>query len=401
LNWRVPLVDLAYGEAEERAVLDVLRHRWLTMGQVTQRFEEEFAARLGVKHAFAVSSATAALHLACRALGVGNGDEVILPALTFVATASAVLYTGADVRFADILGEQDLDISPMEIEKQITPRTRAISVVHYGGYPCRMPAILEIASRRNLAVIEDAAHAPGAALNGRALGTWGDVGCFSFFSNKNLATGEGGMLVTNRDDIAARVRLLRSHGMTTLTWDRHQGHASTYDVTDLGYNYRIDEIRSALGLAQLQKLSAHNARRKAITECYWRVFAQTGLGLPFRDAPGESAYHLFPIVLPAGVARQAFIDHMRTEGIQTSIHYPPIHRFSYYAARYPGVSLPITEVVADHEVTLPLYPTMRDEQVEEVVSAVYRSLEYGASRARRQAAEPGRVIKLEHETLTG
>jgi dTDP-4-amino-4,6-dideoxygalactose transaminase len=375
LNWRVPLADLDYDETEERAVLEVLRRRWLTMGEVTQRFEEEFAAFTGVKHALAVSNATAALHLACLALGIGSGNEVIVPALTFVATANAVLYTGAEVRFADILGEHDLNISPTEIEKQITPQTRAISVVHYGGYPCQMQAIVELAARYNLAVIEDAAHAPGASLNGRALGAWGDVGCFSFFSNKNLATGEGGMVVTNRDDIAERVRLLRSHGMTTLTWDRHQGHAYTYDVTDLGYNYRIDEIRSALGLAQLRKLRDHNVRRKAITERYWRALDKTELGLPFRDAAGESAYHLFPILLPGGVARQKFIDYMRVEGIQTSIHYPPVHQFSYYTMHCRGVSLPITEAVANRQVTLPLYPTMRDEQVDRVVSAVCRALD--------------------------
>ncbi|MFQ5615651.1 MAG: DegT/DnrJ/EryC1/StrS family aminotransferase, partial [Anaerolineales bacterium] len=186
MEWRVPLADLNYGPKEEAAVLQVIRSRWLTMGAITQKFEAAFADFVGVKHALAVSNATVALHLACAALGIGPGDEVIVPSLSFVATSNAVLYTGAQVRFADIQGPHDLTISPASIEKQITTRTKAVMVMHYGGYPCQMPAIMEIAQRRQLAVIEDAAHAPGASLNRRSLGKWGDVSCFSFFSNKNL-----------------------------------------------------------------------------------------------------------------------------------------------------------------------------------------------------------------------
>jgi len=375
MNWRVPLSDLDYGEEEERAVLEVLRGRWLTMGSVTQAFEKQFAQTIGVKHALAVSNATVALHLACLALDVGPGDEVILPALTFVASANAVLYTGAQIRFTDILGPQDLNIAPVAIEKAITPRSKAIMVVHYGGYPCQMDSIQEIATRYGLAVIEDAAHAPGASLNGKALGAWGDVGCFSFFSNKNMATGEGGMLVTNRDEVAKRVQLLRSHGMTTLTWERHKGHAYSYDIVDLGYNYRIDEIRSALGLVQLGKLADNNARRGAITASYRQSLVDTKLELPFYNPVGKPAYHLFPILLPPSVDRRVFMDYMRAAGVQTSIHYPPIHRFSYYRARYPDVHLLNTEAVARREVTLPLYPSMDIEMVEWVVSSVKSALE--------------------------
>ncbi|MBI5648854.1 MAG: DegT/DnrJ/EryC1/StrS family aminotransferase [Chloroflexi bacterium] len=374
MNWRVPLADLNYALDEEQAIRDVLWSRWLTMGAITQRFEHEFAAFLGVKHALAVSNATVALHLALLALDIGPGDEVIAPALTFVATTNAVLYTGAEVRFADICGAHDLNIAPAEIEKQITPRTRAIIVVHYGGYPCQMECIAEIASRHKLAIIEDAAHAPDASLDGTVLGTWGVAGCFSFFGNKNLSTGEGGMLITNRDDIADRVRLLRSHGMTTLTWDRHQGHASTYDVTDLGYNYRIDELRSALGRAQLGKLRAGNMRRQAITEKYWERLSDTALEFPFRNALGISAHHLFPILLPEGCDRARFMDALRAEEIQTSIHYPPIHLFTYYRNRYPAVLLPITEALAARQVTLPLYPTMSDAQIELVIAATRNAL---------------------------
>jgi dTDP-4-amino-4,6-dideoxygalactose transaminase len=375
MDWRVPLADLDYGEEEEKAVLDVLRSRWLTMGAVTQTFEQAFAEHSGARHAIAVSNGTVALHLACMALGIGSGDEVIVPSLTFVATANAVLYTGAEVRFADIISPDDLTISPEAILSQITPRTKAIIVMHYGGYPSRLPEIMEIAVQHHLAVIEDAAHAPGGTLQAKPLGTWGDVGCFSFFSNKNLSTGEGGMVVTNRDDLATRVRLLRSHGMTTLTWDRHHGHAYSYDVVDLGYNYRLDEIRSALGLAQLRKLAVNNARRRSITLAYRQAFKHTGLGIPFFREDGQPAYHIFPVVLPESVDRTHFIDQMRSQGIQTSIHYPPVHQFGYYRVRYPGLSLPFTEQVGKREVTLPLYPGMDDLAVTLVVKAVINSLE--------------------------
>jgi len=371
MEWQVPLSDLDYGVEEEEAALDVIRRRWLTMGAITQEFEQAFARLTGAKHALAVSNATLALHLANLALGIGPGDEVIVPSLTFVATANSVLYTGAEVRFAEINGPGDLNISPEDVQKQITPKTKAIQVVHIGGYACNMPAILDIARRHNLVVIEDCAHAPGAYLNGQHLGTWGDVGCFSFFSNKNLSTGEGGMVITNRDDVAEKVRLLRSHGMTSLTWDRHKGHAYTYDVVELGFNYRIDEIRSALGLAQIKKLPAGNARRKLITEHYWQELQHIpGVDLPFCDSAAQSSHHIFPMLLPEGTARIPIIDKLRAQGVQTSIHYPPIHKFTYYQQRYPGLSLPVTEAVAAREITLPLYPGMTDEQVEIVTHAV-------------------------------
>ncbi len=380
---RVPLADLDYGEEESQAVLDVLNKRWLTMGTVTQEFESQFAKMAGVKHALAVSNGTAALHLACLILGIGPGDEVILPSLTFVATANAVLYTGAEARFADIIGQEELNISPESIEKQITARTKALILMHYGGYPCRMREILEIAARYNLAVIEDAAHAPGARLEGRALGTWGDVGCFSFFSNKNLVTGEGGMLVTQRDDLAERARLLRSHGMTSLTWERHKGHASNYDVVDLGYNYRIDEMRSALGLVQLSKLDKNNMRRKTITQTYWGALRGSQLGLPFRDLAEKSSNsgsnHIFPVLLPEGMARKAFMDNLRAAGIQTSIHYPPIHQFSFHRQLASGVTLPQTERAAEREVTLPLFSSMSESQVDLVLRAVKVALEHTRS----------------------
>ncbi len=374
MELRVPLTDLDYGPEEEQAVVKVLKSRWVTMGEVTQQFEARFADFLEVKHAIAVSNCTVALHLACVALGISPGDEVILPSLTFVASSNAVLYTGAGVRFADILGPKEMSISPKNLKAQITPRTKAVLVVHYGGYACRMGEIQEIANQHNLAIIEDAAHAPGVQLEGKSLGAWGDVGCFSFFSNKNLATGEGGMVVTNNDDIAEKIRLIRSHGMTSFTLDRYLGKGYSYDVVDLGFNYRIDEIRSALGIVQLEKLPAKDARRKQITERYWEAFEDWELELPFQDAQCESSYHIFPILLPESMNRKSFMDHLRTAGIQTSIHYPPIHKFTYYQNLFPGLELPQTEAATRREVTLPLFSHMTDEQVELVIETTREAL---------------------------
>lgn len=373
MNWRVPLADIDFDQEEEVAVATVLRSRWLSMGSVTRQFEQEFAALTGSKHAIAVTNATAALHLACLALGLGPGDEVILPSLTFVATANAVRYSGAVPAFADIESLDWLNISPSAIEACINERTRAILVVHYAGFACDMPAILEIAERHQLKVIEDSAHAIGSELNGRMLGTWGEIGCYSFFSNKNMTTGEGGMLVTDDDALAERLRILRSHGMTSLSWDRHQGHASSYDVVALGFNYRIDEIRSALGRVQLKKLPLNNGRRQRLTTLYREMLAEWApdLHVPFCEPRGASCYHIMPVLLPLGVDRCDFMEGMKARGVQTSIHYPPVHQFHIYKQNEltNECALTVTEEAAAREVTLPLYPTMQEDQVEWVVRA--------------------------------
>ncbi len=378
MDWRVPLADIDFGAEEEEAVRDVIRSRWLSMGEVTQGFERDFASFIGAKHALAVTNATAALHLACLAAGVGAGDEVIVPSLTFVATANAVRYTGATPVFADVESLDWLNISPVSIESRITERTRAILLVHYAGFACDMPAIMDIARRHNLTVLEDSAHAIGSTLEGRALGTWGAVGCFSFFSNKNMTTGEGGMLTTDNDALAERLKILRSHGMTSLTWDRHKGHAYTYDVVDLGYNYRIDELRAALGRAQLKKLPANNARRAKLTALYRELLAELApeVHMPFAETSGESCHHILPALLPAGADRIRFMEALKARGVQTSIHYPPVHGFKIHHEDWKrrGQSLPITEQAAAREITLPLFPTMREEQVEIVAQAVREAL---------------------------
>lgn len=377
MNWRVPLADVKFGVEEQEAVRAVLESGWLTMGEVTARFEEEFKAYTGAKYAFAVSNATVALHMACLALGIGAGDEVIVPSLTFVATANAVRYTGATPVFADITSADDLTVSLSSLRQALSARTRAVMVMHYAGYPCAMEAICEWAGARGLPVIEDAAHAVGSFLNGKHLGTWGAAGCFSFFSNKNLSTGEGGMIVTDDDALAAQFKLLRSHGMTSLTWDRHQGHAWSYDVVTTGYNYRIDELRAALGRVQLARLESNNARRRELTALYRELLLELcpGVHLPFEGHPGVSAHHIMPVLLPEGADRIRFMEHMKENGIQTSIHYPPIHTFSAFkGAALGGGGLAITEEIAAREVTLPLYPAMTEEQARLVALTAARAL---------------------------
>jgi len=373
MEWRIPLADIDFDSEEEAAVLKVIKSRWLTMGAMTQAFEEEFAAYTGAGHAIAVANGTAALHLACMVIGLKDGDEVIVPSLTFVATANAIRYTGAIPVFADIESEQDLDISVRAIEQKITERTRAIMVMHYGGYACDMPAITKLAREKGLAIIEDAAHAIGSEIDGRKMGVWGEVGCFSFFSNKNMTTGEGGMVVTNNDAMADKLRILRSHGMTTMSWDRHKGHAWSYDVVELGYNYRIDEIRAALGRVQLSKLDRNNERRRILSALYREQLQELvpTIVVPFNETRGISACHLLPILLPAGSDRLRFMEYMKSHGIQTSIHYPPIHKFQAFAEVGLGAGdLPVTENVTGRQVTLPLYPTLKEEDVTVVVQAV-------------------------------
>jgi len=373
MEWKIPLSDIDLDDEEIEAVTKVLRSKWLSMGPVTQKFEKEFADYLGVKHAFGVSSGTAALHIALKALGIEEGDEVIVPSLTFVATANSVLYCGANPIFADIISLNNFNISPDDILEKITNKTKAITVVHYGGYPCDMDAIMEIAKAHNLKVIEDAAHAPGAEYKGKKCGTIGDVGCFSFFANKNLVTGEGGMIVTNDDALAEKIRMIRSHGMTTLTWDRHKGHAHSYDVVDMGFNYRINEIASAIGLIQLRRLDGNNEKRREIVEEYKKRLEKiSGISVPFKNYKEKPSYHILPILLAEDISRNEFIDKLKEKGIQTSIHYPPIHLFTYYRKKFgfeEGI-LPKTEYVGEHEVTLPLYPGMREENVEYIINHI-------------------------------
>jgi dTDP-4-amino-4,6-dideoxygalactose transaminase len=355
---------------------DVVDSGWWSMGPKVEEFEAAFAEFTGTKHAFAVANGTAALHLALLAAGCGPGDEVILPSLNFVAAANAIGHTGATPVFCDIVGPDDLNLDPADLEAAATANTKAVLLLHYGGYPCDVGAVRAFAEERGLIVLEDAAHAPGATWHGVPCGSLGLVGCFSFFSNKNLPVGEGGMIVTDDDDLAQSVRLLRSHGMTTLTWERHRGHAASYDVVERGFNYRLDEMRAAIGLHQLRRLPAENARRGELSERYReRLHGPSGIAIPFGAIDGNnvSAHHLAVALLPEG-RRDEIRAALADRRIQTSVHYPPIHLFSYYAELGARRALPRTEAIARRLVTLPLYGHMTDEQSDFVIEALLETV---------------------------
>lgn len=377
MDWKFPLSDIDLGKEEIEEVARVLKSKWLSMGPVTEQFESEFAGYIGAKHAFAVSNGTAALHIACRVLDIGPIDEVMVPTLTFVASANAILYVGATPVFVDITSHDNFNISPEDISAKISGRSKAIVVVHYGGYPCDMDAIMKIAKKHDLKVIEDAAHAPGAKYKDRNLGTIGDIGCFSFFPNKNMTTGEGGMIVTNNSSLADKIRIMRSHGMTTLTWDRHRGHAHSYDVVELGYNYRINELASALGLIQLKKLHNNNEIRMKLTDEYKKRLEDIPMmSIPFQFYEGKPSYHIFPALLSKGIARGIFMEKLKKRGIQTSIYYPVIHLFTKYRQMFgfkEGM-LPKSEFVGKHEVTFPLHPLMEKEDIKYIIYCIKEAL---------------------------
>ena len=375
--WKVPLFDLNYNDEEEKAVQAVLRTKWLTMGPKTNEFENAFSSYLSEDVvSCAVSSCTAALHISLLALEVGAGDEVIVPALTFVAAINVVRLVGATPVLADSSSLSDWNVSAETIAQKITPKTKVVIIVHFAGYPCDMDSIKALTNSAGLALIEDCAHAIGSTYKGRMCGSFGDFACFSFFSNKNLSTGEGGMIVTRDSALAEKARLLRSHGMTSLTIDRHLRKNISYDVIMPGLNYRIDELRSALGLVQLKKLNSMNANRADAAFSYRKQLAKyTNIIIPWSedDPRFQSCYHIFPVLLPEGTVRTKVIEHLAAEGIQTSIHYPAFAHFSAYRdvlKDEPKTSANISSRV----LTLPLYPTIAPSEITLVVEALWRAI---------------------------
>jgi dTDP-4-amino-4,6-dideoxygalactose transaminase len=370
-SWAVPLADVVIDDVDLAAVIETYRSGWLSMGPRTEAFEAAFARYTGARHAVAVANGTGALHIMCLAASLGEGDEVIVPALTFVATVNAVRYTGATPVFADIAGPLEPWLAPEACERAIGPRTRAILHVEYGGHPGEVRRLAELADSHGLLLLHDAAHSIGAKVGDRHVGTIGKAAAYSFFANKNLAVGEGGMVTTDDDDLARRLRLLRSHGMTTLTWDRHRGHASGYDVVALGFNYRMDEPRAALGTSRLVRLDAEIARRAELDAGYRAAFTDL-LACPLAATEGTArAHHLFTVLLPDGVDRAAVRSALAARGVQTSVHYPPVHRFSVHAV---DASLPVTEDYAERTLTLPLFAHLTATQQALVVDALQDAL---------------------------
>ncbi len=372
-DWRVPLTSIAIDEQDVQAVLACLDSGWLTMGPRTKAFEDALSAFVGTPHAVTVSSGTAALHLACLAAGIGAGDEVIVPAFTFVASATAARYVGAEPVLCDVRSPHDFNIDPEGVKRRITPRTRAVVAVHFCGYPADVLALRALCDEHGLVLIEDCAQAIGARLDdsGRQVGTVGELGAFSFFSKKQLCVGEGGMVSTAGEQLAERVRLFRSHAMTSSTWDRHRGHDPAYDVVDIGFNYRLDEPRAALGLSRLEWLAQSIESRRALVRAYRERLAEIpGVELPFTDEAVERSSHFaFPVLLADRETRDRFRETLKADGIQTT-WYPALHTFTEYRRYAPSDGLAQATEAADRHCALPLSSTMDEREVETVVEAV-------------------------------
>jgi dTDP-4-amino-4,6-dideoxygalactose transaminase len=349
------------GEEEKRALANVIDSNWITMGDRVRAFEVAFAAAHGATDAVAVSSCTAGLNLVVAAHGIGPGDEVLVPALSFVATANCVLHVGAMPVFVDIDDMTRPLMSLADAEVKCNARTRAVVLMHYAGFLSSRAAWRDFAGRHGLVLIEDAAHAVGA----EGVGEIGNSAVFSFYGNKNMTTAEGGMIVSDSAPVLDQVRLLRGHGMTSGTRQRQDARTPTYDVTALGWNYRMDELRAAVGLVQLKSLARWNAIRRDLTECYRAELQKRSpdVLMPFAGASEASAYHLLAVVLPEGVERATVMARLRESGVQTTIHYPPIHLMTYYRERFPDVHLPLTEAFASRQLTLPLHPKMHPDDV--------------------------------------
>jgi len=362
-------------EEEIKAVEDVLRKGWLTYGKKSIEFEEKFKNYIGSKFAIAVNSCTACLHLALRVIGLKEGDEVIVPTITFVATAEVVRYFNAKPIMVDVERDTHLmDIS--KVERLITKRTKAIIPVHYAGQPVDLEPLMEIAREYKLYVIEDSAHSLPAWYKGRKIGTFGDITCFSFYATKTLATGEGGMATTDNEEFVEKIKILRLHGISKDAWKRYTSEGTwEYDVVDLGYKYNITDVQSAIGLVQLKKLEYMWEKRKRIAEIYNKHFSEHEELIPYEVKRDRiSSWHLYPLKLnleALRINRNQFIEELKKRGIHTSVHFIPLYRFTYYKnMSYRAEDYPNSEWIFERVLSLPIYPSMTDEEIYYVVENV-------------------------------
>ncbi|HIN70839.1 MAG TPA: UDP-4-amino-4,6-dideoxy-N-acetyl-beta-L-altrosamine transaminase [Acidobacteria bacterium] len=365
-------------ETDVAAATEVLRSDWLTTGPKVADFEEAIADYVDARHAVSFSSGTAALHAAVLAAGLKPGDEAITTPLTFCATANAVLYGGGTPVFADVRDET-LTIDPEEVERRITPRTKALLPVDYAGHPADLDALLALADRHELLVIEDAAHALGAKYRSRMVGSISHMSVFSFHAVKHLTTGEGGMVTTNNGEFAQRLREVRNHGIDSDARARQADGQWHYEMTTLGFNYRLTDIACALGLAQLPRLPANLARRRAIAARYEKALATvSSLALPIVAADVTSAWHLYPVRVDASLDRAEVFDALRAEGLGVNVHYIPVHLHPYYRSRfgYRGGEFPIAETASGRLISLPMFHGMTDEDVDDVILAVEKVMNY-------------------------
>jgi len=368
-------------EDEVNEIVDTVRSGWLSMGPKTIKFEEAFNSYIGSKKSIAVSSWTAAGHLALEAYGIRPGDEVIVPTMTFPATAEIVCYFGARPVFVDV-DEGTLNISLKEIEKAITPKTKAIIPVHYGGQPCDMDEILDIAKQNNIKVMEDAAHSLPAVYKGKKVGTISDVTCFSFYATKTLSTGEGGMICTNDEEIAERCSIMRLHGINRDAWKRYTESGSWYyEVVAPGFKYNFTDLQASLGIPQLKKVDLMWQSRKNIAKRYTAALKDNEfLQLHSVKEDRESSWHLYPVRLNLErlkINRAQLIDEMRKLNIGAGVHFMPVHQHIYYTQTYnlDDKNYPVASSVFPRLVSLPIYPGMSEEHVDKVINVLVDLLE--------------------------
>jgi len=378
----IPFHRPPIGEEEIAAVVDTLRSGWITMGPKTREFELAFAGAIGARHAIAVSSCTAALHLGLDALGLGPGDEVITSTFTFTATVATIVHVGARPVLADCT-DDTLNIDPEDVRRKITPRTKAIVPVHFAGQPVAMDEIAAIAREHNLIVFEDAAHALPAAFHGRMIGTLSPLTAFSFYATKNITTGEGGMLTTDDDALADRLRPRRLHGMSKDAWRRYTAEGSwRYDVAYPGFKYNMTDINAALGLVQLKKMEQFRQARERLAACYSECFRDVPeVRVPVARPDLLHAWHLYVLrVQPsAKITRDRLIEELRQLGIGTSQHFIPIHLHSYYrdTLQLRPADFPVATAAAESSLSLPLYPDLSLSDAARVATAIRRLVQGG------------------------
>ena len=370
LIMKVPYFEPWITDNDKKNIMKALNQRWLTNGPFLSKFENKFQNYINSKHALGVGSATHALHLSNRALGIGPGDEVIVPTFTFVATANSVLYCGATVVLADI-DPSTFNISLKSIKNLITKKTKAIIPVHYGGQSCDMDEIMSIAKKNNLKVIEDCAHSLGSKFDNSFCGTMGDVGCFSFYPTKIITTGEGGMITTNKNNLLKKFKQLRSQGMNITPNQREKLIQWKYDVVDLGYNYRLDEIRSSLGLSQLNRINNINKLRIKIANKYNKLLKNIkGISLPVIKSNRNHIFHLYSIKIEKeyNLTRDELFKKLYDKNIGTSVQYYPLHLMSYNKNKYNNLDFPVANKIKNQILCLPIVPTMTEKQIQYVAS---------------------------------
>ncbi len=372
----LPFAQPLLGEEEIDEVVHCLRSGWLTTGLKVRQFEREFSEFTGARHSLAVNSCTAALHLALEAIGVGPGDEVITTPMTFTATAAVIEHLGARPVFADVEAKT-LNIDPAAIERRVTPRTKVILPVHFAGQACDMDAIMGVGRQHGIPIVEDAAHAIPTTYHGRLVGTLSDITCFSFYATKNVTTGEGGMVVTDREEYADRMKLMHLHGMSRDAWKRYTQNGSwSYEILAPGFKYNLTDIAAAIGIHQLRKCHAFHQRRLAIANQYDAGLAGVpGIVLPEVDDRQAHGWHLYVIQVDSeqlNIGRNEFIDKLIARNIGVSVHFIPLHVHPYYRERYSLQPTDYPNAMAAYEriISLPIYAKMGDEDVRHVIDAV-------------------------------